>query len=74
MCNYCNAEYYIKVQKFAKSFSAPLTRAGELRQQLENLTGEAYVIIPNKYCPFCGEEIKEEGGLNEDTKFFKMCD
>lgn len=65
MCNYCNAEYYIKVQKFAKSFSAPLTKAGELRQQLEDLTGEAYVIIPNKYCPFCGEEIKEEGGLNE---------
>ena len=65
MCNYCNEEYYIKVQKFAKSFSAPLTRAGELRQQLEDLTGEAYVIIPNKYCPFCGEEIKEEGGLND---------
>ena len=65
MCNYCNAEYYIKVQKFAKSFSAPLTRAGELRQQLEDLTGECYVAIPNKYCPFCGEEIKKEGGLND---------
>ena len=67
MCNYCKAEYYIKVQKFAKSFSAPLTRAGELRQQLEDLTGECYVSIPNKYCPFCGERVKEEGGLNDGT-------
>lgn len=65
MCNYCNAEYYIKVQKFAKSFSTPLTRVGELRQQLEDLTGECYIPVSNKYCPFCGEEIKKEGGTNE---------
>ena len=66
MCNYCNAEYYIKVQKFAKSFCAPLTRVDELRQQLEDLTGECYIPVPNKYCPFCGEEIKKEGGMNEN--------
>ena len=65
MCNYCNAEYYIKVQKNVKSFLAPLTRAEQLRQQLEDLTGEAYVVIPNKYCPFCGKKIKEVGRTNE---------
>ena len=48
-----------------KSFSAPLTREGELRQKLEDLTGECYISVPNKYCPICGEQIKNEGVVNE---------
>ena len=65
MCNYCKAEFYIKVTKYAKSYSAPMTLAGQLRQQLEDLTGEQFVIIPNEYCPMCGERIKEVGGMND---------
>ena len=68
MCNYCNAKFYIKVTKCAKSFSAPVTRIGALRQKLEDLTGEMYVEIPNQYCPMCGSKmvVKEVGGMNVD--------
>ncbi len=65
MCNFCNAQIYIKTIRYAKSLCAPLTRAEEIRQQLEDLTGEAYVQIPNEYCAMCGEKItrtpKERG-------------
>lgn len=65
MCNYCNAEYYIKTQKYVKSYFAPMTLEGQLRQQLEDLTGEQFLIIPNQYCPMCGANLKEVGGMNE---------
>lgn len=65
MCNYCKATFYIKATKYAKSFAAPLTRTEALRQELEDLTGEVYVPIPNEYCPMCGANLKEVGGMNE---------
>ena len=68
MCNYCKATFYIKVTKYMKSFAAPLTKAEALRQQLEDLTGEQFVIIQNEYCPMCGERVKEVGGMNELSK------
>lgn len=42
-----------------RSVLAPTTRAEELRQQLQDLTGEIYVPIESKYCPLCGKELKE---------------
>lgn len=54
-CNYCKAEIYVKTIQYAKSLLAPLTRAEELRQQLQDLTGEVYLQLPNKFCPMCGE-------------------
>ena len=56
-CNYCKAKLYIKTMKYAKSALAPFTRVGELRQQLEDLTGEVYLQIPNEYCAMCGDKI-----------------
>jgi hypothetical protein len=48
---------------YTQSLLTPLTRAEELKQQLEDLTGEVYLRIPNKFCPMCGECItKERGG------------
>jgi hypothetical protein len=57
---------YIKTIQYTKPFLAPLTRAEELRQQLQDLTGEVYLQIPSEYCAMCGEKItrtpKERGG------------
>ncbi len=36
---------------------APMTRTGELRQQLENLTGEVYSELPRQFCPMCGRKL-----------------
>lgn len=57
MCEYCKAEIYIKTQKLMKSILAPLTHTEELKQELEDVSGEMYLKINNKYCPFCGNKI-----------------
>lgn len=58
-CNYCRAHLYIKTIQYQAHILAPLTRAEELRQELEDLTGERYMLLNNKYCPMCGSKIKE---------------
>jgi hypothetical protein len=66
-CNFCNNDIYIKTIMYTKSsILAPNTRAEELKQQLEDLTGEVYLQLPNKFCPMCGGRIpKERGGKSE---------
>ena len=59
MCNFCKTDLCIKTIQYTKPFLAPVTREGELRQELLNLTGEVYLPLPHKYCPICGEKIKE---------------
>ena len=54
-CNFCNKEIYIKSIQYAKPLLAPLTRAEELRQQLQDITGEAYIQLVSEFCPVCGE-------------------
>ena len=53
MCEYCKAEVYFKTQKIMKSLIAPVTYTEELRQQLEDKTGEMYIKVQNLYCPMC---------------------
>ncbi len=60
MCEYCNVEVYVKTQKLMKSILAPLTPTEELRQELENITGEMYLKLDNKYCPICGRKLNKE--------------
>ena len=57
-CNFCNAQLFVKTVKHTPSILAPLTRAGELREELENLTGEMYALLPNLYCPMCGAKVR----------------
>lgn len=57
MCEYCNAKLYIKTQKIMKSVLAPLTHTEELRQELEDITGEMYLELPKRYCPICGRKL-----------------
>ena len=59
-CNYCKAELYIKTIQYSKPLLAPLTVADELRDKLQDLTGEVYVRIPTKYCPNCGAKMDKE--------------
>lgn len=40
-----------------KSLLEALTHIEELRQELEDTTGETYIKIPNQYCPMCREKI-----------------
>lgn len=64
-CNFCKAELYVKTIQYTKPLLAPLTKVDELRYQLQDLTGEVYLQIPNEYCAMCGEKItrtKERGG------------
>ena len=65
-CNFCNANLYFKAIQYAKPLLAPMTRVEELRQQLQDLTGEVYLQLPNEYCAMCGEKINhtptEKGG------------
>ena len=61
-CKFCNATIYVKVVKHAKSVLAPRTEAEALRQRLEDMTGESYVILPINFCPMCGRP-KEKGVL-----------
>lgn len=60
MCEYCNVKLYVKTQKIMKSVLAPLTHTEELRQELEDITGEMYLEIPKQYCPMCGRKLRGE--------------
>lgn len=57
MCEYCNVKVYVKTQKIMKNLLAPLTHAEELRQELEDKTGEMYLELPHNYCPMCGRKL-----------------
>ena len=59
MCNMCKEKYYIKTKQYLKPVLAPVTYVQELSDKLIDLTGEVYVFVPHKFCPFCGDEIKE---------------
>lgn len=61
-CNFCNNKIYIKTIMYAQSsIFAPLPGPEELKQQLEDLTGEVYLQLPNKFCPMCGERKQQKG-------------
>lgn len=60
MCEYCKVEVYFKIRKIMKSLLAPTTHIEELRQKLEDESGEMYIKVPNLYCPMCGRKLKEE--------------
>lgn len=59
-CEYCKAKIYVKTKNFFRPLLAPATYIEELRNKLEDLTGEVYVEISKRYCPFCGRPITEE--------------
>lgn len=59
-CSFCNKDLYIKIIQYSARMLAPLTRAEELRQKLEDLTGERFILLQHNFCPVCGEQIKKE--------------
>lgn len=60
MCNMCKTKIYIKTVQCMKPLLAPLTPEQELRDKLLDMTGEVYLPVPVKYCPFCGEPKGDE--------------
>lgn len=60
MCDFCNVPIYLKTKQFARPLQAPVTREQELRDALLDLTGEVYLKLPHRFCPMCGEELKDD--------------
>ena len=56
MCNFLKETFYVKTIQYAQPLLAPMTRAEELRQELQNITGEVFIALQNEYCPMCGKK------------------
>jgi hypothetical protein len=46
----------MKTIQYTMPLLAPMTKAEELRQELQNITGEVFIPLLNEYCPMCGEK------------------
>ena len=57
MCEYCEAKYFVQVERFTKPLLAPLTEVEELNNKLIDLTGIEYLQISINYCPMCGRKL-----------------
>lgn len=64
-CNFCNADIFIKTVQCSKPILAPATEVAALRQKIQDMTGETFVILPKRYCPMCGAKLKELEGVKE---------
>lgn len=56
-CPFCGKPLYIKVKRYTKPLLMPATRAGALRDELMDITGEEYIQIKANYCPVCGQSL-----------------
>lgn len=52
-------DLYVKCPVLVRSALAPLTPEGELRDRLEDMTGETYALFIPTYCPICGKKVEE---------------
>lgn len=57
MCNKCKTPIYIKTTQYLKPLLAPLTPEQELREKLIDMTGEVYLEVTKRYCPWCGDKM-----------------
>lgn len=62
-CAFCDRDIYIQVEQVLKPVLAPLTYEDVLRDELINRTGKAYVLLPKRYCPVCGN-LMDGGNRN----------
>ena len=62
-CSFCGTPIFAYVRQYMRPVMAPMTRAGELYNEAQNITGMAYVRIPARYCPICGQKL--EGSKND---------
>lgn len=53
-------DLYVKVPRYVRRMSAPLTRKEELIEALEELTGDEYIMYYPQYCPVCGKKVEGE--------------
>ena len=58
-------DLYVKVPRYARRMSMPMTREQELIEQLEDYVGEGYISFYPQYCPICGKKVEWEGGDSE---------
>ena len=53
-------DLYVKVPRYARRMSMPLTRQQELIEALEELTGDGYIEYEPIYCPICGKKVEND--------------
>lgn len=58
-CAFCDRDIFIQVEQYLAPILAPLTYEQALRDELVNITGKAYKLLPKRYCPVCGAKMKE---------------
>lgn len=51
-------DLFIKCKVAARRAMAPLTPEGEIRDKLEDMTGETYLEFNPAYCPLCGKKVE----------------
>lgn len=57
-CAFCDRDIFIQVEQYLAPTLAPLTYEQALRDELVNITGKAYKLLPKRYCPMCGRKMK----------------
>lgn len=72
-CPFCGKPLYIKVKQYSKPILVPLTRAGALRDELIDITGENYVPVEAKYCPVCGRPLGRRVALENKPLTCEGC-
>lgn len=65
-CTFCDKDIFIQVEQYLAPASAPLTHEQALHDELVNITGKAYKLLPKRYCPVCG--AKMNGGTDDDHR------
>ena len=57
-CAFCDRDIFIQVEQYLAPASASLTYEQALRDELVNITGKAYKLLPKRYCPVCGAKME----------------
>ena len=66
-CEFCGRDIYIKVDQVLRFATAPLTYEEALRDELINITGKTYALLPKRYCPVCGAKMEV---FPQDEEFY----
>ena len=69
-CAFCDRDIYIQVEQVLMPATAPMTYEGMLRDELINITGKTYVLLPKRYCPMCG--AKMDGGDKDELDYSQI--
>lgn len=59
-CRMCDADYFIRVKRIAKTLLMPLTEEQAMFDEIANKFGTECQKIAPRFCPFCGRNLGDE--------------